>query len=112
MQPVKKIHAHSNDVLSIDFNKYENFLATSGTDNIIRIFDLRAKVDQPLMILPGHQLAVRKVKFSPYHANILASSGYDMSVRIWDCNTQQNVNSFNHHTEFITGLDFNLFQEN
>ena len=35
---VKKIHAHSNDILSIDFNKYENFIATASTDNLIKIF--------------------------------------------------------------------------
>lgn len=65
---VKKIHAHTNDILSIDFNKYENFIATSSTDNLIKIFvshlifllisnllqDLRANIDQPLMILMGH----------------------------------------------------------
>ena len=109
---VKKIHAHTNDILSIDFNKYENFIATSSTDNLIKIFDLRANMDQPLMMLMGHQLAVRKIKFSPYHANILASASYDMSVMIWDCNTQQKINQFEHHSEFVTGLDFNLFVEN
>lgn len=109
---VKKIHAHNNDVLSIDFNKYENFMATASTDNLIKIFDLRANIDQPLMTLMEHRLAVRKIKFSPYHANILASSSYDMSVKIWDCNVQRSINQFNHHTEFVTGLDFNLFAEN
>ena len=34
-----------------------------------------------------------------------------MSVKIWDCNTQSIVNSFEHHSEFVTGLDFNLFNE-
>jgi len=112
MNPVKKINAHGNDVLSIDFNKYENFIATSSTDNLIKIFDLRSGTDMPMMIFSGHQLAVRKIKFSPYHANILASSSYDMSIRIWDCNNQMQVNKFDQHTEFVTGLDFNLFVEN
>eukprot|EP00356_Strombidium_inclinatum_P017028 CAMPEP_0170482438 /NCGR_PEP_ID=MMETSP0208-20121228/2460_1 /TAXON_ID=197538 /ORGANISM="Strombidium inclinatum, Strain S3" /LENGTH=128 /DNA_ID=CAMNT_0010755277 /DNA_START=555 /DNA_END=937 /DNA_ORIENTATION=- len=96
----------------MDFNKYENYVATSSTDNIIKIFDLRARVDQPMMFLTGHTLAVRKVKFSPYHANILASSSYDMSIKVWDCNTQSPINSFDQHSEFVTGLDFNLFVEN
>lgn len=83
---VKKIHAHTGEILALDFNKYENFIATCGTDNMIKVFDLRSNLDQPMMELVGHQLAVRKIKFSPYHANILASTSYDMSVRIWDCN--------------------------
>lgn len=112
MQPVKKIFAHSNDVLSIDFNKYENFLATSSTDNLIKIFDLRSTLETPMLVLPGHTLAVKKIKFSPYHANILASSSYDMSVCVWDCNSQMQVNKFEQHSEFVTGLDFNLFVEN
>jgi peroxin-7 len=95
MKAVKNIAAHSHDVLSIDFNKYENFIATSSTDNLIKLFvsivliqkDLRSTTDQPIMILAGHQLAVRKIKFSPYHANILVSTSYDMSVGVWDCNT-------------------------
>ena len=108
---VKKIHAHSNEVLSCDFNKYENFIASSCTDGSIRLWDLRSTIESPIMTLTGHQLAVRKIKFSPYHANILASASYDMSVIIWDCNNQKPVNKFEQHTEFVLGLDFNLFVE-
>jgi len=41
----------------------------------------------------------------------LASASYDMSVIIWDCNTQMPINKFDNHTEFVVGLDFNLFVE-
>ena len=34
-----------------------------------------------------------------------------MGVIVWDCNTQQPVNRFDHHTEFVTGIDFSMFQE-
>lgn len=34
-----------------------------------------------------------------------------MSVHIWDCNVQKPINRFDHHTEFVVGLDFNLFVE-
>lgn len=94
---MKRIHAHTNEVLSMDFNKYENFVATASTDNTIKVWDLRATTDSPIMILAGHQLAVRRIKFSPFHANILASASYDMSVLVWDCNIQQPMNRFDHH---------------
>lgn len=71
---VKRIHAHLNEVLSCDFNKYENFIATSSTDGQIKLWDLRSTIESPIMTLTGHKLAVRKIKFSPYHANILASA--------------------------------------
>lgn len=35
---VKRIQAHTNEVLSIDFNKYENFIASSCTDGSIRLW--------------------------------------------------------------------------
>ena len=63
------------------------------------------------MMLTGHQLAVKKIKFSPFHANIMASTSYDMSVIIWDCNTQRPMNRFDHHTEFVVGVDWSLYQE-
>lgn len=71
---VKRIHAHQNEVLSCDFNKYENFIATSSTDNTIKLWDLRSTIESPIMTLTSHKLAVRKIKFSPFHANILASA--------------------------------------
>lgn len=71
---VKTVKASQNEILSLDFNKYENYVATGSTDSVIRIWDLRASLDEPLAVLEGHQLAVRKVKFSPYHANTLASA--------------------------------------
>ena len=34
-----------------------------------------------------------------------------MAIKIWDCNVQRPINEFNHHTEFVTGLDFSMFVE-
>ena len=34
-----------------------------------------------------------------------------MSVMIWDCNIQKPINRFDNHSEFVVGLDFNLFVE-
>lgn len=34
-----------------------------------------------------------------------------MSVNIWDCNVQRVINKFDNHSEFVVGLDFNLFVE-
>ena len=108
---VKRIRAHTNEILSMDFNKYENFVATCSTDNTIKVWDLRSTTEEPIMMLTTHTLPVRRVKFSPYHANILASASYDMSTLIWDCNKQQVVNRFDNHSEFVVGLDFSMFEE-
>jgi len=34
-----------------------------------------------------------------------------MSVLVWDCNIQQPMNRFDHHSEFVVGVDFSLFRE-
>ena len=93
---VKVIKAHSNEILSFDFNKYDNLIASGSTDNTIRIWvgfpsrllsltpcqDLRSKMNEPLAVLSRHQLAVRRVKFSPYHSNVLASASYLSLIHI------------------------------
>uniref|UniRef100_A0A7S3NFZ7 Peroxin-7 n=1 Tax=Euplotes harpa TaxID=151035 RepID=A0A7S3NFZ7_9SPIT len=56
---VKAVKAHDNEILTLDFNKYENYIATGSTDTTIKIWDLRATLDEPLMTLPGHILAVK-----------------------------------------------------
>lgn len=38
----------------------------------------------PINILGGHRYPIKRVKYSPYHQSILASSSYDMNVCIWD----------------------------
>ncbi|KAF6031933.1 PEX7 [Bugula neritina] len=64
------------------------------------------------MVLVGHQYAVRRVRFSPHHASLLATSSYDFSIKIWDF-LQHNhpLQSLNQHTEFVCGLDFSLHQD-
>lgn len=81
---VKAVKAHNNEILTLDFNKYENYIATGSTDSSIKIWDLRATLDEPLQTLSGHMLAVKKIKFSPYHANTLVSVSYDMSTCVWN----------------------------
>ena len=68
---VKAVKAHDNEILTIDFNKYDNYVATGSTDSSIKVWDLRATLDEPILNLSGHVLAVKKVKFSPYHANTI-----------------------------------------
>ena len=65
------------------------------------------------MTLSGHLLGVKKIKFSPYHAYILISVSNDMSTIVWDTSEISNpqINRFDHHTEFVVGLDWNIFVE-
>ena len=33
---------------------------------------------------PGHRYAIRKALFSPHSETLVATCGYDMTVRLWD----------------------------
>lgn len=63
--------------------------------------------------LKGHNYAVRRTKFSPHDENILASCSYDMTLNIWNIEKKENylIEKYEHHTEFVVGLDFNLENE-
>ena len=65
---VKRIHAHTNEILSMDFNKYENFLATAATDNTIKVWDLDIQPSYSSIgcrvTMVGHSNTVRCVQMS------------------------------------------------
>lgn len=110
--PVQSIQAHQHEILTVDWNKYNEFQVVTGSvDKTIRIFDLR-RLNGPIQVLHGHQLAVRRVKTHPHNETQLVSASYDMTVKVWDLNMGQIIQHFDHHTEFVLGVDLSLFEEN
>uniref|UniRef100_A0A2K5LLG9 Peroxin-7 n=1 Tax=Cercocebus atys TaxID=9531 RepID=A0A2K5LLG9_CERAT len=103
------IPAHQAEILSCDWCKYsENLLVTGAVDCSLRGWDLR-NVRQPVFELLGHTYAIRRVKFSPFHASVLASCSYDFTVRFWNFSKPDFLlETVEHHTEFTCGLDFSL----
>ncbi|KAG7257034.1 hypothetical protein CRUP_035065 [Coryphaenoides rupestris] len=108
------IPAHASEVLSCDWCKYDqNVVATGAVDCSVCVWDLR-NVRQPVCPpLVGHGYAVRRVKFSPFSRSVLASCSYDFTVRFWDYNrTPPLLETVEHHSEFVCGLDFSLHTPN
>lgn len=133
--------AHSGvETLTCDFNKYRpNIIATGGVDNAIRIWDLRmietskgnlsaTTTTRPKCvneISRGHELAVRKVAWSPHDSKLLLSASYDMSCCVWqdlsfdgrmDTNRTNNtdfrkgcISKFTRHSEFVFGVDWSIW---
>jgi peroxin-7 len=104
------ITGHVTEVLSCDWCKYDqNILATASTDGGLRVWDLR-RPRQCLHELKGHQYAARRVKFSPFETSVLLSCSYDFTVRTWNFAVQPTapLETVEHHTEFVYGIDFNL----
>ncbi|SCU90150.1 LADA_0F02168g1_1 [Lachancea dasiensis] len=127
--------AHAGmETLACDFNKYRPYIvATGGVDNMIKIWDLRMvrkmsiNSRQPMSVneIGGHDLPVRKLSWSPHHSDILLSTSYDMTCKVWHDLSVENgkptgkTNSvdpakgcrlvFPHHTEFVFGADWSLW---
>ncbi|KAI9593741.1 WD40-repeat-containing domain protein [Syncephalis fuscata] len=104
----------TREILSLDWNKYQpHTIATGSVDKTIRVWDTR-RPDRELGCAMGHEYAVRRVRYSPHHAHILASASYDMTLRIWNMaatgGTAQQIDSYNAHTEFVLGVDWNLYR--
>lgn len=62
----------SKDVLSIDFNKYNDTIVTGSVDNSIKAYDIR-NPGTPLFLFTGHKYGVKKVKCSPFAESIILS---------------------------------------
>lgn len=87
-------------------------MATGSVDKTIKVWDVR-QPRQEVTTLFGHTYAVRRVLFSPHSETLIASCGYDMTVRLWDFTAPQDalLNIWEHHTEFAVGLDFSVLNE-
>ncbi|RUS75689.1 hypothetical protein EGW08_016555 [Elysia chlorotica] len=105
---VRLIHAHEGEILSSDWCKYDqNIVFSGGVDGIIKSWDVRNPKFSTCE-LRGHKYAVRRIRASPFYGHIVASSSYDFTVKIWDVTAQSCVDTIEHHTEFVYGLDFNV----
>lgn len=121
-----------SEALTHDWNKYsDTLLACAGVDRVVRAIDLRRPEGAgPVSVLRGHDFAVRRLAWSPHSADVLASAGYDMTVRVWADGAAADavaglpvaedgappregvqLGIMNRHTEFTTGLDWCLFGE-
>lgn len=104
---VQVVRAHEGEVLTADWDKYNEWVVYSGgVDRSVKIWDLR-QPSLPLSFLHGHGFAVRRLKASPHQGELIGSVSYDMSFRLWGA--AREVWRCEYHTEFVQGLDFDLF---
>lgn len=118
--PAVSIQAHSGEVLSLDWNKWQPYtLATGSVDRLIRVWDTRMVKSGDnntgavcIKELGGHEYAVRKVQWGNFAPDLLASASYDMSCRIWTIATPPGMPSlkaiYDKHTEFVVGCAWSL----
>ena len=106
-QSVTTIPAHPNEVLAVDWSKYNEFQVASGSvDQTIKIWDLR-NIGMPMTTLRGHTYAIRRLKFSPHQPDLLGSVSYDMTCCLWNTQVEDAMlQRCQHHSEFVLGIVF------
>jgi|GEM_PF-1683712 len=72
--------SHNGDVFDVAFSPDSTLLSSSGLDDSVRIWDVRAQ--KPLVQLTGHTGDVWYTRFDPT-GQFIASSSSDTTVRVW-----------------------------
>jgi peroxin-7 len=97
---------HLSEILTVEFQKYnDNILYTGSVDRTTKLWDAR-NTSAPVQVQYGHKLAVRKVKADPHCPENVLSCSYDMTVL--ETRANQAVRQFQHHKEFVIGIDYSL----
>ncbi|KAI9697510.1 MAG: Histone acetyltransferase type B subunit 2 [Bogoriella megaspora] len=84
-RPARKAEGHTDAVNALAFHPTEELLfATGSADSSVKIWDIR-NLKMCVATFETHRSSVTTVEWSPFHYNILASSGDDRRVLFWDC---------------------------
>uniref|UniRef100_A0A673N6N4 Coronin n=1 Tax=Sinocyclocheilus rhinocerous TaxID=307959 RepID=A0A673N6N4_9TELE len=84
-------------------------LAISGDDAKIRVWQipkggLTETLTEPECVLRGHTEKIYSIKFHPHASSLLASSSYDLTVRLWNLETGEEVKRLSGHQDQIFGM--------
>ena len=93
-----KIYDPSNVLLTADYKQDGYNFLTAGCDGIVRTYDEQTRQEICLLEgggsgLPGHTNRVFCAKYVAEDPNLIASGGWDQSIKIWDHRIGQCVRS-------------------
>jgi WD40 repeat protein len=100
---VKTLNCHDDLVNDVVWGPDAKWLATAGTDRLVRVWDVASSQRQAE--LTGHAGPALALARSP-DGRWLCSGAADQSIRVWDCVTWRQVRSLDNHTGAVHALAF------
>jgi len=82
-KPSHIVDAHTAEVNCLSFNPYSEFILSTGSANTVALWDLR-NLKLKLHSFESHKDEIFQVQWSPHNETILASSGTDRRLHVWD----------------------------
>src|SRR5207253_11524070 len=83
-----ELRAHGKGVTRVACNRDGRLLASSSSDNTIKMWDVAAR--RELRTLTGHTTSIGSIDFSP-DGRLLASASDDGATFLWDANTGEHL---------------------
>ncbi|KAM4530624.1 coronin-7-like isoform 1-T1 [Odontesthes bonariensis] len=84
-------------------------LVVAGDDAKIRVWQmpeggLKETLTEPKLILRGHTEKIYSIKFHPLASGLLVSSSYDLTVRLWNLESGEQVKLLTGHQDQVFGM--------
>uniref|UniRef100_A0A8C2XEE9 Coronin n=1 Tax=Cyclopterus lumpus TaxID=8103 RepID=A0A8C2XEE9_CYCLU len=98
---------NSVNVVDLSWDPFDaHRLAVAGDDAKIRVWQvpkggLKDTLTEPEVLLQGHTEKIYSIAFHPLASGLLASSSYDLTVRLWNLENGEQVNLLTGHEDQI-----------
>jgi len=107
------VSGHKAEVLDIDYHPFNPYIiASASEDCTAKIWQLpkeglKESLNKEVQDLRGHKRKVGTCLFNPVANNILATSGTDYIINVWDIETGKNTHSISGHSSIIQSVNWN-----
>lgn len=99
----------------MSFNPFDDDILATGLENAqIKIWRIpeglaerKTNYTDSLMTLSGHYSKVIITKFHPVASNVLATSSYDMTVKLWDIEKSDAQSTISGHPDYLQSFTWN-----
>ena len=95
---------HAAGINTVKYSPAGDFIATGGSDDTIRIYDLSGN---EIMLLEGHVEPIESIDIHPTK-KLLASGSDDSTVRLWDLGLKKEIFCFTEAKKSINAVKFSL----